>query len=149
LARAYEAAEHPDAAIKQYDLWIQFHAVDARYPAALNGRCWVRALKGTELPLALKDCKAARGRVQKASPLFAKVLDSTGLVLLRMGDYDGSVAEYTASLEINPKNAWSWYGRGIDEQHRHRSAESQADITRAEALWPQVAEAFQRHGITP
>ena len=149
LAHGYEELDLLGLAIKQYDLWIEFHPVDARYPTALNGRCWSRALQGEELPLALNDCDTAERRVQKSSPEFAKILDSRALVLLRMGNFDKSIADYSASLKINPKNPWGWYGRGIDELREHKAAEGQADIARAEELWPQVATEFNRRGITP
>jgi tetratricopeptide (TPR) repeat protein len=149
MAHAYEGADLLDAAIKQFDLWLEFHAVDARYPAALNGRCWVRALQGQALPLALKDCNSAERSVQKSNPEFAKILDSRALVLLRMGNYEKSIADYDASLKINPKNPWGWYGRGIDEMRQHKASEGQADLARAAALWPQVGEEFTRRGITP
>jgi tetratricopeptide (TPR) repeat protein/predicted aspartyl protease len=149
MAHAYEGAELPDAAIKQYDLWIEFHSVDARYPAALNGRCWARALQGQALPLALKDCNAAERSVQKSSPEFARILDSRALVLLRLGDYEKSIADYDASLKINPKNPWGWYGRGIDELRQHKASEGQADLARAAGIWPQVGDEFARRGITP
>lgn len=149
LAESYAAVDRQDLAVKQFDLWMQFHPDDARYPNALNGRCRARALTGTELPLALKDCTAAQGRAQKGSRLLAKVQDSRGLVLLRMGEYDRSVADYGASLKINPQDAWSWYGRGIDEARQHKIAESDADIAKAESLWAPIADEFQRHGITP
>lgn len=149
MAGAYEALDLLGSAIKQYDLWIEFHPVDARYPEALNGRCWVRALQGEELPLALQDCNAAERGVRKSSPEFASILDSRALVLLRMGNFDKSIADYSASLKINPKNPWGWYGRGIDEQREHKTAEGQADIARATELWPEVAHEFNRRGITP
>jgi tetratricopeptide (TPR) repeat protein/predicted aspartyl protease len=149
MAEAYYGADLLDAAIKQYDLWIEFHSVDARYPAALNGRCWARAIQGQALPLALKDCNAAERGVRKSTPEFAQILDSRALVLLRMGDYDKSIADYNASLKIDPKNPWGWYGRGIDELRKHKAFEGQADLARAEALWPQVADEFTRRGITP
>ena len=149
MAHAYQAAGLLDAAIKQYDLWLEFHAVDARYPMALNGRCWARALQGQSLPLALKDCNAAERSVQKSTPEFAHVLDSRAFVLLRMGDFDKSIADYNASLKIDPKNAWGWYGRGIDELRQHKASEGQADLARAQGLWPQVADEFTRRGITP
>jgi tetratricopeptide (TPR) repeat protein len=76
-------------------------------------------------------------------------LDSRALVLLRMGNYEKSIADYDASLKINPKNPWGWYGRGIDEMRQHKASEGQADLARAEALWPQVGEEFTRRGITP
>jgi tetratricopeptide (TPR) repeat protein len=149
MAHGYEAANLLGSAIKQYDLWIESHPVDARYPAALNGRCWVRALQGEELPLALKDCNAAARGVQKSSPEFAKILDSRALVLLRMGNFDKSIADYNASLKINPKNPWGLYGRGVDELREKKVSEGQADIARAEAVSPHIADEFNRRGITP
>jgi tetratricopeptide (TPR) repeat protein/predicted aspartyl protease len=149
MAHAYEEADLLDSAIKQYDLWIEFHPADARYPAALNGRCWARALQGEELPLALKDCNAAARGVQKSSLEFSKILDSRALVLLRLGDYDKSIADYDASLKIDPKNPWGWYGRGIDELRENKTSAGQADMARATGLWPQVTNEFNRRGITP
>ncbi len=149
MAHAYEAADLLGSSIKQYDLWIESHPADARYPTALNGRCWARAMQGEELPLALKDCNVAERRVQKSSPEFAKILDSRALVLLRMGNFDKSIADYDASLKINPKNPWGWYGRGIDELRLNKVSEGQGDIERAKSLWPQVADEFNRRGIAP
>jgi tetratricopeptide (TPR) repeat protein len=128
---------------------MQYHPDDARYPNALNGRCRARALAGTDLPLALKDCTAAQGRAPKGSPLLAKAQDSRGLVLLRMGEYERSIADYNASLKINPQSAWSWYGRGLDKARQHKAAESDADLAKAESLWAPVADAFKQHGIRP
>jgi tetratricopeptide (TPR) repeat protein len=149
MARAYELADFSTPAIAQYDLWITSHADDARLPVALNSRCWVRALGGADLALALEDCNAALKRADKATPFYAKVADSRGLVLLRMGEYDKSIADYDASLKINPRNAWSLYGRGIDELRKHKTLEGQADIARATAVWADVAEQFKRRGIAP
>jgi tetratricopeptide (TPR) repeat protein len=149
MAKDYKRAERPEAAIAQLDLWIASHEVDVRYPEALNSRCWLRALQGIDLALALKDCNAALKRAPRASPLFARAADSRGLVLLRMGDYEKSIADYDASLRITPRNAWAWYGRGIAKLRRQRSAEGQADIAHATALSPKVTEEFDRHGIAP
>jgi tetratricopeptide (TPR) repeat protein len=149
MAAGYESLDLPGPAIKQYNLWIESHPVDARYPEALHGRCRIRALQGQELPLALKDCNAAERGVRKSSPELAAILDSRGLVLLRMGSFDKSIADYSASLKINPRNPWAWYGRGIDELRKHQAAEGQADIARAEEISPKVAGEFDRRGITP
>jgi tetratricopeptide (TPR) repeat protein len=149
MAGAYARAELLPEAVAQYDLWIASHADDARLPEALNSRCWMRALGGAELALALEDCNAALKRAEKGSPLYAKVADSRGLVLLRMGEYDKSIADYDASLKINPRNAWSLYGRGIDELRKHKAPEGQADIAQATAAWAGVAAEFNRRGIAP
>jgi tetratricopeptide (TPR) repeat protein len=149
MAEIYERADLLAPAIAQYDLWVASHPDDARLPSALNSRCWLRALRGADLALALKDCNAALKRAEKSSSFYAKVEDSRGLVLLRMGEYDKSIADYDASLKVNPKNAWSLYGRGVDELRKQRTPEGEADIAQAAALWPQVAEEFTRHGISP
>ncbi len=147
MAHAYLRADLSGPAIAQYDLWIASHADDARLPEALNSRCWVRALAGVDLALALKDCNAALSRADKSSPFYARVVNSRGLVLLRMGDYDKSMSDYDASLKINPKDAWSWYGRGIDKFRKQKTSEGDADIAQATAIWPKVADEFNRYGI--
>jgi tetratricopeptide (TPR) repeat protein/predicted aspartyl protease len=149
MSDAYERADRLAPAVVQLTLWIDSHAVDARLPEALNSRCWFRALEGTDLELALKDCNSALRRAAKASAFYARVSDSRGLVFLRMAEYEKSIADYDASLKINSKNAWSLYGRGIDRQRMHKNAEADADIAGATAVWPGVAEEFERRGIVP
>jgi tetratricopeptide (TPR) repeat protein len=149
LARDYERADVLERSVTEFDLWIDSHADDARLPGALNDRCWARALLGVDLAFALKDCNAALKRAAKGSPLYTNVSDSRGLVLLRMGEYDKSIADYDASLKINPKNAWSLYGRGIDKLRKRENSGGEADIAQATAIWPQVADEFKRRGITP
>jgi tetratricopeptide (TPR) repeat protein len=149
MAHAYERADRLVTAIAQFNLWIDSHEADARLPTAMNSRCRCRALENVDLALALKDCNAALKRAAVASPFYAKVADSRGLVYLLMGDYDKSIADYDTVLKINAKNAWSLYGRGIDQLHKRLTADGEADIAQATALWPQVVEEFKRHGIAP
>ncbi len=149
LGSAYEQADLSAPAIAQYDLWIASHPDDARLPNALNGRCWARALEGVDLALARGDCDAAFKRVDKSSPLYAKVADSRGFVLLRLGEYEKSIADYDVSLGIAPRNAWSLYGRGIDELRQKKVKEGQRDIAQAMEAAPDIAEEFKRRGIVP
>jgi tetratricopeptide (TPR) repeat protein/predicted aspartyl protease len=149
LARGYQSADLLPASIAQYDLWILAHAADSRMPEALSGRCWARALQGQELAQALSDCNAALKLSAKSSPTYARILNGRGLVRLRLGDYDKSIADYDASLQIVPKDAWSVYGRGIDKLRKKRTPEGEADIAYAKKLWPKVADEFTRRGITP
>jgi tetratricopeptide (TPR) repeat protein len=146
LAGLFESADLLDSALAQFDLWIDNHPDDSKMAGALNGRCWVRALKGTDLPKALGDCNAALRRSGRAN---AAVLDSRGLVRLRQGDYDKAIDDYDDSLKLAPKNAWSLYGRGIAKVRKKKTAEGQADIEAAEKLWPKIAGEYQRRGIVP
>jgi tetratricopeptide (TPR) repeat protein len=149
MAETYGRADRLSAAVEQYDLWIAAHADDERLPYAQYGRCWARALAGSDLSLALKDCNAALKRAGKGSAFYAKVADGRGLVFLRLGDYPKSIADYDASVAIVPKMAWSWYGRGIDKLRQHQSAAGDADITQAKSLLPTIAAKFDHYGISP
>jgi tetratricopeptide (TPR) repeat protein/predicted aspartyl protease len=149
LAGGYEQLDLLEPATKQFDFWMASHSEDLRFPEALNGRCWVKALRGVDLQGALKDCDAALRRAKKASAFYAKASDSRGLVFLRLGNYDKSIADYDASLKINPKDAWSLYGRGVDKTHLSKTTEGQADMDAAMRIWPKVVEEFKQHGIAP
>jgi tetratricopeptide (TPR) repeat protein/predicted aspartyl protease len=149
LAHAFGTADMLPASIAQYDLWISAHRADSRMSEALNGRCWVRALQGQDLSKALSDCNAALRLSAKTSPASAHILDSRGLVRLRLGDYQKSIADYDASLQIVPKDAWSLYGRGIDKLREKKTLEGEADLAEAVKLWPKIAEEFTRRGIAP
>ena len=149
MAHLYERAAVPTSAIAQYDLWISAHADDARLPEALYSRCWARALAGVDLAPALTDCSTALKRSDKSSALYARAANGRGLVLLRLGDYDKSMSDYAMSLKLNPRDAWAWYGLGIDKLRRQKTAEGEADIAQAKALSPQIAEEFGHFGIAP
>jgi tetratricopeptide (TPR) repeat protein len=136
-------------AIEQFDLWIASHPLDVSLPAALNWRCRARALAGIDLQLALEDCNKALKHAAKPSPLFASASDSRGLVLLRLGNYDKSIADYDAALKIEPRDAWSLYGRGIDKIRVKKSSEGLADIEQAKAISPDIAESFGEDGVQP
>jgi len=144
-ADAYEAADLLDAAIAQLDPWIAANPKDDRLVAALNNRCWARALLGRELDMALADCNAAL----KLNPQTIGLLDSRGLVHLRLGQFDRAIADYTGALRQQPKNAWSLYGRGIAELRKGMKAESDADLKAAAALAPKLADFAAKHGVTP
>ncbi|MDB5722003.1 MAG: hypothetical protein JWP15_2621 [Alphaproteobacteria bacterium] len=143
IARLYSALEAYDGAIGQLDPWIAAHPEDATLPAALNARCWARAQLGRELDKALSDCNAALRRAARP----ATVLDSRGLVRLRMGDYDKAIEDYDAALKADPKIAWSLYGRGLARRHKGLTAEADADLKAAAALAPDLAERAKKAGI--
>jgi tetratricopeptide (TPR) repeat protein len=144
IAMLYERADLPPAAIDQFSLWIDAHSEDARLPQALNGRCWLRALTGVDLDKALKDCD----RAIRNAPKNAAMLDSRGLVHLRLGDLDRAIADYDGALAINPKLGWSLYGRGLAKQLKGLTAEGAADIAAAVAVNPKLTDEVKKRGLT-
>lgn len=145
IARTYVRADQLAAAIGQYDLWIASHELDANQASALNGRCWARALLGSELDKALADCNAA---LDGHADSWA-TLDSRGLVYLRLGNFAKSVADYDAALARQPKIAWALYGRGLNKLRKGMTAEGNADLAAAVALKPSIADEAARHGLAP
>jgi tetratricopeptide (TPR) repeat protein/predicted aspartyl protease len=145
IAQMYSQLGQLAPALAQYDLWIAAHPQDAGLATAMNGRCWTRALWGNELDKALADCNAAH----KLSRKSAEILDSRGLVRLRLGDFDASIADYDEALRLQPRSAWSLYGRGLGKLRKGMSIEGQNDIAAATALQPGIADDARKYGIAP
>lgn len=144
IAGAYLYADMLIASLSQFNLWIAAHPLDAELARAKNGRCWVRALLGKDLDKALEDCNDALRMIKSA-----EFLDGRALVLLRLGEYDKSMADYDASLRLKPSNAWSLYARGVDRLRKGMAVEGQSDIAAAIAIRPSIAEEVKKYGIAP
>jgi tetratricopeptide (TPR) repeat protein len=145
IAQAYVRIGLMTEAVTEFTLWIPVHEADSKWAAAMNGRCWARALLGQELEKALDDCTAAL----KVYPKSATFLDSRGLVRLRQGDFKKSLADYDEAINLHSANAWTFYGRGIDKLRLGLAAEGQTDIEVARALRPDIREEAAKYGITP
>jgi tetratricopeptide (TPR) repeat protein len=144
LGNIYSQLHHEDRAIAQFDLWIKAHPDDRKQPQALNGRCWARAQLGKDLPQALSDCNASLRQTKAAN-----TYDSRGLVQLRLGAYDKAIADYDAALALQPKTAWSLYGRGVAKIRTGHAAEGQADIAAATAINAELPALAKAAGVTP
>jgi tetratricopeptide (TPR) repeat protein/predicted aspartyl protease len=145
VASAYSNAGQFERAVGLYDSWIAANPRHDRMAAALNGRCWARALWNHELDKALADCDAAL----KRGPRLAAVLDSRGLVHLRRGELDLAIADYDESIRLQPKQAWSLYGRGLAKIARGDKAAGETDLAVAAALDQRLPATAQRYGLAP
>ena len=143
VAHLYGDADAFPKAIEQYDLWLDTHPGDSHRAAALNGRCWTRALAGLDLAKARADCNAA----VKAMPGDAGYLDSRGLVALRLGDLDAAIADYTDALATAPRRAWSLYGRSLAERRKGLTDAADKDRAAAVAIEPRIVERAKRYGV--
>jgi tetratricopeptide (TPR) repeat protein len=145
IGAVYMRANMAAASIAQYDQGIAAHPKDDRMAAALNGRCWVRAVWNQDLPLALADCNAAL----KLSPGHPLYLASRGLVRLRLGDYDQAISDYDGALRLTASSPWPLYGRGLARLRKGQAADGEADIRAAAARWPHFADEARARGLTP
>jgi len=145
LGRLYDAIDLYPQAEQQDTDWIDSHPDDVQLRSALGDRCWFRAEADRHLEEALQDCNRAL-RLARGD---AEILDSRGLVYLRLGKPDDAIADYDAALKKNPKVATSFYGRALAELAKGEKAQGQADIASAERLNPQIADFFVRIGLKP
>lgn len=143
MARMYERLGRQEQALAQWNLWIAAHRNEVTLGAALNARCWARAMLNVELDQALDDCNGALDR----EPGNAGYLDSRAWVQLRRGRYREALADYDRALEIRPLEAWTLYGRGIARVRLGDQELGRADIDAARRARPSLEAEAARYGI--
>lgn len=109
----------------------------------LNGRCWLRAVEGVELDLALIDCNESLRR----RPREANTLDSRGLVYLKLGEYELAFADYGAALALDPDNAHYLYGRGLAQVGAGRRGAGAVDLSRAIEIEGAIGDEYASYGL--
>jgi tetratricopeptide (TPR) repeat protein/predicted aspartyl protease len=134
-----------EAAVRLLDGWIAANPDEKLLPAALDDRCWTRALAGVDLDKALKDCDESIRRGGRG----AGQLDSRGLVFLRMGRYDDAIGQYNQVIFQAPRAAWALYGRGVAKAKKGRAAEAKIDLDAALGADKDVVEEAKSFGIAP
>ncbi len=110
---------------------------------ALNGRCWVRAIMGRELHLALDDCNESL----RIRPNDADTLDSRAFTCLKLGQINHAIADYDAALSLDRNLPDSYYGRGVAKLKKGDSHGGNTDIAAAKVIEPAIAERFAKYGI--
>lgn len=145
LSSLYDDNGQYSAAIRQVDLWLPHHRRDQALASALDDRCWERAEIGLRLRKALHDCDRALD-LEADDP---DILDSRGLVYLRLGRLADAIDDYDSALRNNPKMPTSLYGRGLAELREGKKVKGEADLAAAKKLDAGVAKRFARMGLKP
>ncbi|HZO22020.1 MAG TPA: aspartyl protease family protein [Steroidobacteraceae bacterium] len=143
IAEIYATTGHFTEAIALYDRWMAAHPADSRLAAAASGRCWARAATGKDLELALADCQLSVRRGGATS----YTLQHRGLVWLRLGRFDEAIADYKASLKLQPRDPTARYGLGLAERGKGMQAQGDRDIEAAKSESASVAALFKRIGL--
>ncbi|MGZ3401199.1 MAG: aspartyl protease family protein [Caulobacteraceae bacterium] len=142
VAGAYESAKAYGDAIAQFDAIIADKPSDEMQVAALNGRCWNRALMNKDLDKALDDCNRAL-RIARDPD----VLDSRALVHLRRGEVDLALADYDAAVKAQPGTAITLYARAAARLKKGLKTDSAADLAAAKKLDPRIGERAKAEGL--
>ena len=111
-----------------------------------NMACWERAaFLGAELDRAKSECDKAVA----LDPKNPEILDSRGMLRFKLKQYDAAWADYDAAIRLNAKMPSYWYGRAMAERAQGKTAAARADIAKAKALDPKIAERYATYGIKP
>jgi tetratricopeptide (TPR) repeat protein len=161
LADLYGRLGDYAAALDELDQWSSHHSLPNDRLMRLNDRCWLLAAANRDLHEALADCDralAARPYAPAGTgtlidrPLTsdsADVLDSRGLVYIRLGNFKDAIRDYDTVLRANPKMPTSLYGRGLAELRLGDKARAQDDLAAAGKLDSGIARRFASMGLTP
>jgi tetratricopeptide (TPR) repeat protein len=91
----------------------------------------------------LKDCNDALA----LAPGEPEILDSRGLVHLRLGQYPQSIEDYDGSLRLAPDRPPSLFGRGLARLNSGKTDEGRVDLAAARAADPRIDAQFARYGV--
>lgn len=111
--------------------------------AEFNNMCWAKATAGVALHSALQDCDMALEK----KPESAAYLDSRALVLLQLGRFDEAIEYYDRALAKRPTQPGSLFGRAVAWARKGDKSRSDADLTAALKVDPDVQKEFVSYGI--
>jgi tetratricopeptide (TPR) repeat protein len=77
------------------------------------------------------------------------ILDSRGLVYLRLGNPEDAKHDYDSALRANPRMSSSLYGRGLAELQLGENTQGHADLAAATKLDSGIVKRFADMGLTP
>ena len=161
LSDLYNNVGDYPAALGQVDQWLDNHKLRDERATGLNSRCWLRATANRDLRAGLDDCNHALAlRPQAAAktgtligedlaPEDPAILDSRGLVYLRLGNLKDSIRDYDSALQINPNMPTALYARGLAELREGQKVQGEADLAAAGKLDSGIAGYFKNMGLAP
>ena len=161
LSDLYERLGNYPAALDQIDRYLDNHRLRDEQATGLNSRCWLRATANRDLQAALDDCnhaltlrphaEAKTGTLigEDLAPEDPAVLDSRGLVYLRLGNLKDAVRDYDSALRVSPNMPAALYGRGLAELRQGQKTQGQADLAAAAKLDGGIAQSFAQMGLAP
>lgn len=142
MARLHAASGATDAALRQFDLWVNTHPNDAGRASVLNERCWLRTRLNIDLPQALKDCK----RSVDVDDGEAAHFDSLGWTYLRLGDSAKARKAFDRAIKLKPLSL-ALYGRALAQRQLQDAAAAEQDLAAARELDATIDERVVKEGF--
>ena len=141
-ADAYDDMGQHENALRDYALAAQYSSDS---PDGLTERCWLRALRGHPLALALQDCNASL----REQPGDFDALSSRALVYVRLAKYAEAIANCDAALREKPNKPSTLFIRGLAKLRAGDTQGGNADLAAAIADGDRVKETFAIYGVKP
>ena len=66
---------------------------------------------------------------------------------LKQKQYSKAIAEYDASLKLDPNRARALYGRGLARSKKDEGPAGAADMSAAIGIQPNISNEFNRYGV--
>ena len=70
------------------------------------------------------------------------------VMVLKVGEYERAVEDYTQALQVDPHNSYAYYNRGITRDRSGDYEGAIADFTQAIGLDPANADFFHNRGFS-
>lgn len=133
----------------EYDLAIadETEAIRLKPDAfmAISIRCFVRAVGGRELDLALADCT----NLLQRDPKNPNCLEARGLVYFEMREYAKALIDFDAALAAKPRFAMALFERGVTRLRTGDPRGGDADMALARSIDPKIGIEYARFRERP
>jgi tetratricopeptide (TPR) repeat protein len=133
----YKGGQRPEA-----QKLLQSLRSGAKTASDFNGLCWEQATAGILLDSALQDCRDAL----KINPKSGAILDSLGMVLLKLGKLDEALDAYNQAI-AKGTGADSLMGRAFVYLKKGDRAHAEADAAAARKQFADIDSTFARYGL--
>lgn len=139
-AMAYYAAGEWEIALEDFGFAL---TLNPDLTSALNGRCWISAIKKQNFAQARRDCD----RAIALDPAFHEAYDSRAILSLREGDWEAAWQDFDMAVRLRRDVPAFLYGRGFAALALGDAQASQADVAAAIAINPSVANEYRDMGF--
>jgi tetratricopeptide (TPR) repeat protein len=109
----------------------------------LSARCLARVMEGTQVATGLRDCETAL----RYEPGTDKATGARALARLRLGQWQGAIADFDEMLTWDAEDARALYGRGLARIGSGDRARGENDLAAAKRIDLFAYEAFEQMGF--
>ena len=106
----------------------------------LAGAYYNRAILSSDVMREFAAAKADLDKAVQLDPKFADAFLQRGVVNATAGDFKAAVADFDQVIRLQPSDALAYLNRGHAKLELGQKAEGEADIAKAKAIDPKIAE---------